>query len=167
MKEEVKQIETLGQAGRICIVSHNGYGAISGAREGFIGGVEWQTALLARWLASRGHSVSLVTWDEGGPVEETIDGVRIVKICKQKAGLPGIRFFYPKWSGLLAALRTADAEAYYHNCGECVTGQIALWCRRNHRRSSADEMINARRGMIKTRDVFARNRPHLGGFQGR
>jgi glycosyltransferase involved in cell wall biosynthesis len=118
---------------RICIVSHNGYGAISGAREGFIGGVEWQTSLLARWLAKRKHEVSFLTWHEGGPAEELIDGVRVIKICRQTDGLPGLRFFHPKWSGLIAALQKADAEVYYHNCGECVTGQIALWCGRNHR----------------------------------
>jgi len=28
----------------------------------------------------------------------------------------------------------ADAEIYYHNCAEYVTGQIALWCRRNNRK---------------------------------
>lgn len=117
----------------ICIVSHNAYGAISGGTCGFIGGVEWQTSILARWLASRGHNISFLTWDEGGPAEEDIDGIRVIKICKHNGGLPGLRFFHPKWSRLVAALRKADAEVYYQNCGECVTGQVALWCRRNHR----------------------------------
>jgi glycosyltransferase involved in cell wall biosynthesis len=117
----------------ICIVAHNSYGAISGGHKGFIGGVEWQTSLLARWMAERGHRVVLVTWDEGGPSEENIDGVQILKICPQKAGLPGVRFFYPKWSGLWRVLREADANVYYHNCGECVTGQVALWCQRHRR----------------------------------
>ena len=118
---------------RICIVSHNGYGAISGSKHGFIGGVEWQTSLLAKWLVNRGHKVSFLTWDEGGSAEEVISGIRIIKVCKQKAGLPGLRFFHPKWSGLIAALRKADADVYYHNCGECVTGQVAHWCRNNRR----------------------------------
>ncbi len=116
----------------VCIVSHNGYGAISG-RGGFIGGVERQTSLLAKWLAAGGHKVSFLTWDEGGPAEEMIDGVRVIKVCRKDAGLPGLRFFHPKWTSLNAALRKADAEVYYHNCGECVTGQIALWCRRHGR----------------------------------
>lgn len=30
-------------------------------------------------------------------------------------------------------MRVADADVYYHNCSECVTGQVALWCRSNHR----------------------------------
>lgn len=117
----------------ICIVSHNGYGAMVGGHGGFVGGVERQTSLLARWLAAHGHQVSFLTWDEGGPNEEIIDGVRVIKICRKSSGLPGLRFFHPKWTGLNAALRKADAEVYYHNCGECVTGQIAMWCRRNGR----------------------------------
>ena len=115
----------------VCIVSHNAYGAISGGTKGFIGGVEWQTSLLARSLAARGHRVSFVTWDEGGPPEEIIEGVRVIKVCRQNEGLPGLRFFHPKWSSLTAALAKADAEVYYHNCGECVTGQMAHWCRRH------------------------------------
>jgi glycosyltransferase involved in cell wall biosynthesis len=31
-------------------------------------------------------------------------------------------------------MRRADADVYYQNCGECVTGQVALWCRRARRR---------------------------------
>jgi glycosyltransferase involved in cell wall biosynthesis len=125
-------LQSSPQGQSICIVSHNAYGAISG-RGGFIGGVERQTSVLARWLAERGHRVSFLTWDEGGPAEEMSDGVRVIKLCRQDAGLPGLRFFHPKWSSLNAALRNANADVYYHNCGECVTGQIALWCRRNRR----------------------------------
>lgn len=116
---------------KICIVSHNAYGAISGGNGGFVGGVERQTSLLARWLSDQGHPVSFLTWDEGGPAAEEIDGVRVIKVCREDAGLPGLRFFHPKWTGLNAALKHADADVYYHNCGECVTGQIALWCRRH------------------------------------
>ena len=61
----------------VCIVSHNGYGAITGGRSGYIGGIEWQTSVLARWLAARGHRVSFITWHEGGPDEEMLDGVRV------------------------------------------------------------------------------------------
>ena len=115
----------------ICVVSHNGYGAITGGKGGFVGGVERQTSLLARWMRERGHHVRFLTWDEGGPSVEMIDGVRIIKICREDAGLPGLRFFHPKWTGLTAALTLADADVYYQNCGDCVTGQMALWCRWN------------------------------------
>ncbi|MEP0844843.1 MAG: glycosyltransferase, partial [Phycisphaerae bacterium] len=119
---------------RIAIVSHFSYGSLSGRAVGrLVGGVEWQTSLTARWLAARGHDVSMLTWDEGGPAREVIDGVRVIKMCRQDAGLQGLRFFHPRWSSLLRALRAADAEVYYQNCGEYVTGQVAWWCRRNGR----------------------------------
>lgn len=123
----------MGEELHICIVSHNGYGAISGGGGGFVGGVERQTSLLARWLAGRGHQVSYLTWDEGGPAEEMFDGVRVIKVCRKNEGLPGFRFFHPKWTGLERALCKASAEVYYHNCGECVTGQMAIWCRRSRK----------------------------------
>lgn len=113
---------------KVCIVSHNAYGAMTGGRAGHIGGVEWQTSLMAKWLAARGHRVSVLTWDEGGPAEEMIDGVRVIKMCRREAGVPRLRFFWPRWSRLIRALRQADADVYYHNGAEYVTGQVVLWC---------------------------------------
>jgi glycosyltransferase involved in cell wall biosynthesis len=114
---------------RICIVAHFAYGAMRGGLDGHIGGVERQTSLLARWLAERGHDVSLVTWDEGQEDGVEIGGVRVLKLCRREDGFPGIRFFHPRWTSLLSALRRADADVYYQNGGEYVTGQVALWCR--------------------------------------
>lgn len=118
----------------VCIVSHNAYGSITGGKTGHAGGVEHQTSMTARWLAKRGHNVSLLTWNEGGPDAENIEGVRIIKMCRGNEGLSGIRFFHPRWTSLNQAMKTADAELYYHNCAEYVTGQVALWCRLHGRR---------------------------------
>lgn len=118
----------------VCIVSPFAYGALKGDGRGQIGGVEWQTSLVARWLAARGHRVRLVTWDEGQPDGVEVDGVRVVKLCRREAGLPGLRFLHPRWSSLNAALRRADARVYYQNSAEYVTGQVALWSRRHGRR---------------------------------
>ena len=118
----------------LCIIAHFAYGAMLGGRTGHIGGVEWQTSLTAKWFAARGYPVSLIVWDEGGPREEAIDGVRVIKMCRFTEGVRGLRFFHPRWTSLNRALRRANAEVYYHNCAEHVTGQIALWCRL-HRRS--------------------------------
>ena len=119
---------------RVCIVSHFAYPAFVEKGTAYVGGVERQTSMLARWLASRGHQVSLVTWDEGQPANLEIDRVRVVKLCSQMAGIPGLRFFHPRWTSLNAALQETDADVYYHNCGEYVTGQIAWWCRRKQRK---------------------------------
>ena len=118
----------------ICLVSHNACGAMLGGRSGHIGGVEWQTSLTARWLASHGCRVSMVTWDEGQGDGVEIDGVRMLKLCSRDAGVPVVRFVHPRWTSLWGALRRADADLYYHNCAEYVTGAVAWWCRRHQRR---------------------------------
>lgn len=118
----------------VCIVAHKAYGAIAGGASGHAGGVERQTAMLARWLAQRGFAASLVVWNEGQPDSTMIDGVRVIAMCPQHAGIAGVRFFHPRWTSLWRALRQADADLYYHNCAEYITGQVALWCRRHQRR---------------------------------
>jgi glycosyltransferase involved in cell wall biosynthesis len=114
---------------RLCFVAHFAYGALTGGASGHIGGVEGQAALMSRWFADHGYSVSVVTWDEGQPDATEIDGVRVIKLCQRDEGLPGLRFIHPRWTSLLRALRCADADLSYQNCGEYVTGQVAMWCR--------------------------------------
>ena len=114
----------------ICLVAHMAYGAITGGARGHAGGVEHQTTMTARWLARRGHAVSLIVWNEGQPDEVDVDGVRVISLCRQDAGIRGVRFLHPRWTSLTRALRRANADVYYQNCGEYVTGQVALWCRR-------------------------------------
>jgi len=106
---------------------------MAGGDSGHIGGVERQTSLMARWFASRGYEVSMLTWDEGQEDGVVIDGVKVFNICRKDAGIKGLRFFWPKWTSLVAAMRRADADIYYQNCAECVTGQVAMWCRRHSR----------------------------------
>lgn len=124
-----------GTRPRICFVAHNAYRAAS--RPGadfFIGGVEWQQTLMSCWLARRGYPVSLITWDEAQPDDIEVEGVRILKVCRRDQGWRGLRFFHPRWTSLVRALRKADADLYYHNCAEYVTGQVALWTRWHSRR---------------------------------
>ncbi len=119
---------------RICFVAQSAYGALTGWPSGHIGGIERQTSLMAHWLAARGYRVSLITWDEGQEDGVVIDGVQVFKVCRQEAGIKGLRFLHPKWTSLCRAMKRADADIYYHNCAEYVTGQVALWCR-NHGRT--------------------------------
>jgi len=119
---------------RICFAAHFAYGALSGEKTGFIGGVERQTSLMAKWFAKHGYEVSMLTWDEGQDDGAEIDGVRVFKMCRKDVGIKGLRFFWPKWTSLNAAMRRADADIYYQNCGEYVTGQVALWCHRHSRK---------------------------------
>ena len=117
----------------ICLVAHSAFATLTGASDGHIGGVEKQVSLMARWMANRGHLVSLITWDEGQPDGVEIGGVRVFKVCRRADGIPGLRFVHPRWTSLNRALSRADADIYYQNCAEYVTGQVALWCRRRGR----------------------------------
>jgi len=119
---------------RICIVAHFAFGALQGGGTGHVGGVERQTTMLARWLAKRGHEVSLLTWNDGQPEDTVIDGVRVIPMCGRSEGIPGLRFLTPRWTSLLKAVRKADADLYYFNAAEAATGQLAMWCRRNGRK---------------------------------
>ncbi|MEW6334630.1 MAG: glycosyltransferase family 4 protein, partial [Thermodesulfobacteriota bacterium] len=125
---------TAGDLGpSFCLVAHKAAGEIFGGDRGHVGGVERQTSLMARWLAASGYRVSLLTLDVGQPDEVMTDGVRVIKMYSVQSGLRGLRFFHPRWTSLNRALQQANADLYYHNCAECTTGQIALWCR-HHRR---------------------------------
>jgi glycosyltransferase involved in cell wall biosynthesis len=118
----------------ICFVAHNAYRALTGLGQGHLGGVERQTAIMARWLAARGHQVSVLLWEQGPDMVREIDGIRLISICPPDSGLPMARFIHPRASGLVRALRQADAAVYYHNCAEAFTGIVGLWARSHGRK---------------------------------
>lgn len=113
----------------ICIVSHRSLAALRDDTDGHIGGIERQVALIAQWLAKSGFPTSVVVWDEGQADELTINGVKVIKLCREKAGAKGFRFFHPYWTSLNAALKRSGADVYLQLGASHYTGQIALWCR--------------------------------------
>ncbi len=128
---------------RICIIAHNTYGALTGGVQGHIGGAERQTSLMAKWFAAAGHETSLICWGARKLDGQRADGVTVRTVGEAADGLPVLRFLHPRLTGLHAALRRADAEVYYHNAAEAVTGLAAAWCRRHGRRfvySAASEL---------------------------
>ena len=119
---------------KICFIAQNAYGALSGEDTDHIGGIERQTSLMAVWFAARGYQVSMITWDEGQEDGMMIDGVQVFKMCRRDAGIKGLRFLFPKWTSLCHAMRRANADIYYYNCGDLGLGQIAMWCRLHSRK---------------------------------
>ena len=124
---------TLTTPTSICFIAHPAWGEMAGGTKGDVGGIQRQLSMMARWFAARGHTVSMLTWDEGQPDEVMVDGVRVIKMCRRTDGVRGVRFFHPRWTSLVAAMRKADARVYYQNTAEYVTGQAAYWCRQNRR----------------------------------
>jgi glycosyltransferase involved in cell wall biosynthesis len=118
----------------VCFVAHNAYGALVGRDTGHIGGIERQQSLMAHWMADQGHDVSMITWDEGqGDCE--VEGVRVFTLGHREDGQPGLRFFHPRWTGLARAMKRADADIYYYNCGDLGLGQVALWTGRHDKKT--------------------------------
>lgn len=118
----------------VCFVAPKGLAALTGAdARGQIGGAEAQQARLARGLQARGYAVSFVTLDYGQGARSDADGISVFAAYRPNAGLPGLRFVYPRWTGLWSAMRRAAADVYYERGAGSITGQAALFCRMNKR----------------------------------
>jgi len=115
-----------GLAPSICFVAHNAYGALASQDKGHIGGIERQQSLMAHWMADHGYDVSMITWNEGRD-DHVVGKVKVFSLARRQDGLPGLRFFHPRWTGLTKAMRRADADLYYYNCGDLGLGQITHW----------------------------------------
>lgn len=90
-----------------------------------------QQTLLARALARRGFDVSMVVARLGQPEGAVYEGVRTYGAFHPEEGIPVLRFVYPRWTGVMAALRKADADVYYTSCASIGVEQIFLAARRN------------------------------------
>lgn len=130
---ERQQSDTLPH---ICFVAPHAWPVLSGNRDvGFVGGAEVQQCHLARGLAARGYSVSMLCLDYGQPAQVEIDGVHVRRLHQPDAGLPILRFLYPRLSSLWLAMRAVDADIYYQRGSEMHTGVVAAFCRRYQKKS--------------------------------
>ena len=98
-----------------------------------LGGEAVQHGLLARAFRRKGHEVSMIVRDRGQEEECVIDGIRILKTCKQGSGIRGIRFFHPRITSWWSAMGRANADVYYQSPAGMLTGLTALFCKRNGR----------------------------------
>jgi glycosyltransferase involved in cell wall biosynthesis len=120
---------------RICLLGLENLAVLAPEfRHHNIAGEGVQQTLLARALARGGHDVRMVTWDHGQPDAQAWEGIRVHKAYAPHAGLPLLRFFHPRWSGLWSALERADAELYYTSCAGMHVGLLAMFCRRHGKR---------------------------------
>ena len=94
-----------------------------------LGGAELQQTLVAKALVKRGLKVSMVVKDYGQPDQASWSGVTTFKAYRPDAGIRIIRFLHPRWTGLWAALRRADADIYYVSCAGETVWQVALFAR--------------------------------------
>jgi glycosyltransferase involved in cell wall biosynthesis len=111
---------------KICIVGLDSYGMLSGEGDlKYIGGESVQHVLLARAWRDLGHDVSIIVHDEGQGPRRVIDGITAIAAHTRNGGIPGLRFFHPRASKLVAALSNADADVYYQSPAGVNTGFTA------------------------------------------
>lgn len=119
----------------VCFVALRAYNVLSGRSDiNHTGGAEVQQVQIATWLARRAYQVSFVTLDYGQPDGVDLDGVKVFSAYSEDAGIHGLRFVHPRWSGLWGAMARADADVYYQRCAGCETGQVGMWCRLHRRK---------------------------------
>lgn len=115
---------------RICIFSLHSLPVIAEEyKSGRMGGAEVQAARLALALGRRGHEVSMVVADHGQPKQATYSGIRTIAAFDPEAGLPLLRFLYPRFTGLWRAARLAKADVYLCSTASMIVGLLALFCR--------------------------------------
>jgi glycosyltransferase involved in cell wall biosynthesis len=139
---------------KICFVAHEVYPFFySGVVAGAIGGAEFQQKLLGEALSSRGMGVSFISSDVGQPDLLKADGLTFIKSFAPAAGLPGVRFVYPRLTKIWKALLTADADVYYVRCAGFLPGVLALFCRMYSRKfiyaSASDTDFEPGREMVR------------------
>ena len=105
------------------------------ARIPIMGGAELQQSILARALARAGYRVSMICADFGQPQDALLDGVTVRKSCRPEAGVPLLRFLWPRLTSMWRAMRAVGADVYYQRCSDMLTAVVAEFCRRHRRRS--------------------------------
>jgi glycosyltransferase involved in cell wall biosynthesis len=89
-----------------------------------------QAAFVADALRAAGADVVLL-------VADLPDGARLPhpaeNAFRTRDGLPVLRFFHPRWDGIMSGLARANADLYYQHCAGAITGLVARFCRSHGR----------------------------------
>lgn len=120
---------------KICLVGYHNLPVLAPEYENHtVGGESVQQTLLGKALVRRGHQVSMAVGDYGQVDGTRWEAIRVFKTYAPDAGLPLLRFFHPRWTGMWSALVRADAEIYYTSCAGAHVGLLASFCRHFRRR---------------------------------
>lgn len=120
---------------RICFVEAFAYSVLnSTTRQTSTGGESVQHTLLAREFARHGWETSMVSQDLGQTDGDRFDGVQVRKTYEQSAGLPVLRFIYPRLFKMWRALSRADADVYFQSCAGVMTGVVARFVAQKNRK---------------------------------
>jgi glycosyltransferase involved in cell wall biosynthesis len=114
----------------VCLVAPNAYPLLSGDPTiQLIGGAELQMVLVARLLAAKGHPVSMICLDFGQEDETIVDCVKVFRAHRPYAGIPILRYLWPRLTSVWNCLKRADADIYYQQTASHLTGVMAAFCK--------------------------------------
>jgi glycosyltransferase involved in cell wall biosynthesis len=114
----------------VCVVSLNLAAYYDTTPRSKYGGAEVQAAFVARALRDQGVNVSLVVADL--PVDVRIP-YPVESAFRTDDGLPLLRFFHPRMTGISDALARANADVYYQRNAGMLTGLVAHHARKHGR----------------------------------
>lgn len=94
----------------------------------YLGGIEKQLVALARGMQQQGLRVAFLTYDHGGPKFRSADGIDIYSSFSPSAGLPVLRFFFPRFVSLFLHTFRIRAKMVVQMGAGSETGTVALGC---------------------------------------
>lgn len=115
----------------VCFVGLKCYDLLSSAPvPRYLGGIEKQLVSFARGFADQGYRVAFIVYDHGQDDVEIHNGITVIKSYEPEAGLPVLRFLFPRMKGLWQAMARADARVYIEMGAGDETGRVAMGAKR-------------------------------------
>ena len=115
---------------KICFLSLNSYPTLARKNLGYVGGAEVEQVTLAREMVSQGFEVCFVTYNYSRGKMEKINKIEIIP-SYSRDGSNKINIL-KKYRTLLASLRKANANIYFHEAGSY--GVLPISCFLNRRK---------------------------------
>ncbi len=115
---------------KICIVSPNFPLYFRRDRTAKFAGAEVQAVFLAGALRDAGHELTVAVANQR-PRESFPH--KVANAYRSEDGLPVVRFFHPRMTGMQRVFREVNADVYYQRNASMLTGATALFCKRQGR----------------------------------
>lgn len=122
-------MSTRSKGSRVCFVSLNSSHLLFHENSDFMGGAELQQVLIGSELSRRGRRVSFVTRVPEAPQATPPENIRVLTTFRQSAGVPILRFVYPRAYTIIKALLSADADIYYVRGSSFILALVVLVAR--------------------------------------
>ena len=110
---------------RVCFVALSAYSLLASRDATRVIGPDVHTTFLAKELLKHDFDVAFITYDEGGPPVEHINGIEVIKVYRQ-GDIPRLNPALKAFR-IWRAMRKAKADVYIHHGG--AAGVVPIFCR--------------------------------------